>query len=244
MTTPGGYPNPDVAFVWGSGSSYGQDITEASAHALMRGETLTGYTDAQDSWKGLVSDLADLSDQVRDDQLGLNDRLDLLDGVNGYCSLFMSQNWSVAQNQLLTLPFDSQLGPAKGAEPHSDGILLKTKGLWRADAHVTADRMTSSSFSAQVYVSVMNVTSGAVFTEHQFDIVLTSSGSETAAFSHTFVIPTDDTFVVRARFQHNRNARLKVFGGTLRSALSVNKWDSRTDNALVLPDAPDGGELG
>lgn len=243
MTTPGGSPNPDVAYVWGSGSGYGQDITEASALAAMRGQALPGYEDAQNSWHGLVSDLADLAGEVEDEQLELLDRVDLLEGVHGYCNSFMSANWLVGQNQLLTLPFDTQLGPNVNAELFDDGIRLGTKGLWRADTLVTFDSV-SSNIRAEVYITVESVGGSSVYSETRFDAVLTPSGSETAAFSKTFVIPTDDAYVVKVRVKHYRNARTRVFGGTLRSALSVNKWSSNTDNNVEIPVAPDGGELG
>lgn len=244
MTTPNGDINTGVSYVWGEGHGYGQDIDQAAAWAAMRGDTLTGYTDAQDSWKGLVSDLADIADQVRDSQLDLTDRMDLLEGVQGYCNTYMSANWLVAQNQLLELPFDTQLGPSVNAEPSDGGILLHTKGLWRADALVTADKMTSSNYRAQIYITVFDTLGDAVYSDTRFDIVLTPSGSETAAFSKTFVIPHDDRYLVKVRIEHNRTARLRVFGGTLRSAFSVNKWSSNTDHNVDIPDAPDGGELG
>lgn len=215
---------------------------------MMTGQARSDLNTASNGWNGVVFDLNDIRTQFQDGQLELNERTELLEGgVSGYCQVFMSKNWNVVQNQLITLPFDAQLGPEKGAFPHGgNGIRLATRGLWRADLHVTADKMTNSNFQAEVYVSVMNLATGLVFTEHQYDMVLTPpSGSETASFSITFVIPPDDNnYVVRARVKHNRTNRLKIFGGTVRSALSVNKWDNRTTNALVLDEAPDGGDLG
>lgn len=52
MTTPGGSPNPDVAYVWGPGRGYGQDITEASARAVMSGGAISSFSNAQDIFKG------------------------------------------------------------------------------------------------------------------------------------------------------------------------------------------------
>jgi hypothetical protein len=238
VTTPHGSA-PDGA--WQFASGFGQGMTEDEALALATGGARGNLENADLEWGLVRQDL----DNLRDEQLQFGERLDLLEGVNGYCNLFMSANWQVAQNQLLTLPFDTQLGPRVGASPHSgDAILLESRGLWRADLHVSADKMTNSNYRANVYISVINSVSGTVFTETQFDLVLTPSGSETAAFSKTFVIPDDNTYLVRARIQHNRTARLKVFGGTLRSALTVNKWSSNTSNLLVLDTVPDGGELG
>lgn len=221
-----------------------QAQTDDEAKAAAVGGALGGYEDAQESYWGFESDVADLVEQTRDEQLNLNDRVDLLEGVNGYCNLFMSANWNVIQNQLLSLPFDTQLGPNIGAVPYDGGIRLLTKGLWRADTIITCDRMTSSNFTAQVYITVMSVSSGIIYSNTRYDVVLTPSGSESAAFSKTFVIATDDAYVVKVRIQHNRTARVKVFGGTLRSALSVNKWSNNTDNNVDIEDPPDGGDLG
>lgn len=52
MTTPGGGVNGDIAYVWGSGKGYGQDITEASANAIMRGGATGSFGNAQDMFKG------------------------------------------------------------------------------------------------------------------------------------------------------------------------------------------------
>lgn len=217
--------------------------TAEEAKRAATGGALGGFEDAQESYWGFESELADLADQIRDEQLDLNGRVDLLEGVNGYCNLFMSANWLVAQNQLLSLPFDTQLGPNIGAIPHDGGIRLLTKGLWRADTIVTCDRM-SKTFTAQVYLTVMSVSSGQVYSDTRYDIVITPSGAESAPFSKTFVIPTDDAYMVKARIQHNNTSRLRVFGGTLRSALSVNKWSNNTDNNVDIPVPADGGELG
>lgn len=218
--------------------------TEEEAKAAATGGALGGFQDAQESYWSFESDVADTAGEVLDEQFDLHERADLLEGVNGYCNLFMSANWLTAQNQLLALPFDTQLGPNIGAEPHDGGILLMTKGLWRADTIVTCDRMTNSNNTAQVYISVLSASSGLVYSETRYDIVLTPSGSESAAFSKTFVIPTDEAYVVKVRIRHSRSARLRVFGGTLRSALSVNKWSSETTNNVEIAEPPDGGELG
>lgn len=244
LTTPNGYPNPDVAYVWGSGSGYGQDITESSALALMRGQTLTGYEDAQDSWKHLESDVADLSDQIRDEQLDLNDRMDLLEGVTGYCNTFMSKSWSIASQTRLVLPFDTQLGPNIGAEPFDNGIKLDTRGLWRADSLVTFPQTSGGEYSAGIYLTVHNHVLNTTYSESLYAVVVTDGGPATVAFSKTFVIPDDDTFMVTADVWQGTTVRVPVLGGTQWSALSVNKWSNNTDHNVDLPNPPEGGELG
>jgi hypothetical protein len=244
MTTPNGYPNPDVAYVWGPGVGYGQDITEQSALALMRGQTLNGYEDAQDSWKHLESDVADLSNQIRDAQLDLEDRIDLLEGVTGYCNTFMSKSWSVASQTRLVLPFDTQLGPSVGASPYEGGIKLDTKGLWRADTLVTFPQTSGGKFSAGIYLTVRNLGLEPIYSESLYAIVVTDGGPATVAFSKTFVIPSDNTYMVTADVWQGTTVRIPVHGGTQWSALSVNKWSNNTDNNVDMPTVPDGGELG
>ena len=241
MTTPGG-DAPDGAYV--IGSRFGSDETEAGIRAKLRGGTLNGYEDSQMQWQGLTSDLAELADEIRDGQLDLIDRIDLLEGVEGYCSTFLGKNWNVAPGQRIKLPFDVQLGPNKGAVPYNDGIRLLSKGLWRSDCHVSFYKSPGAAIAASVHVMVCRVSDDTVYSEHEYDIVVTASGAETAAFSHTFVISSNDNFYVRVEVKHNRNARHGVYGGTLRSALSVNKWDNGTSNNVVLPVAPEGGNLG
>ncbi|WP_032380947.1 hypothetical protein [Rhodococcoides fascians] len=243
MTTPYG-PPPDSALVFGG--RYNQDITEESARNMMTGQAGTLYTDAGNSWIGVKDDVAGLAGEVKDGQLELTERVDLIESVSGYCSTFMSRNWTVAGNTRVTLPFDTQLGPNKGATPFQGGILMDSKGLWRCDAHVSFYPPTSgwgtTTVSAAVFVSVYYIGTGTVYTEREFDIVISPQGAETAAFSDTFVIPTDNTFAVRVQVRHGKTSA-NIYGGTLRSALSVNRWDTGTANALVLDTAPDGGTL-
>lgn len=239
MTAPNG-TMPDGAFV--VGGRYGQDITEESAYAMMRGQPIKGFEDSQDSWKGLESDLSTSILDIEDGQLQLNNRVDLLEGVNGYCSTFMDANWNLAGQNRVSLPFNTQLGPSVGTSLYNGGIRLATKGLWRADAHCTF--APGSNLNIQVYVAVVGVTSESVFTEHRFDLVATSAGPETAAFSHTFVVPSDNQYYVKVQVWHGSAGRHLTYGGTVLSALSVNKWSNNTDNAVIIEDPADGGDLG
>ncbi|MDG3012447.1 hypothetical protein G4X40_20105 [Rhodococcus sp. D2-41] len=243
MTTPGGAA-PDGA--WQYGSRYGQDITEASAKAMIRGQGAPGYESADDHWKGEIDKFAADLDAVRDGQIGLGDRVDLLEGAQGYCCLFMSRNWNVPGGRWIVLPFDTQLGPNVGASPYSGaGIVFGSQGLWRADAHVTFYPPPASWFGSTTYVlaqlSIVVMNGGYEFSRKTFDIVITSAGAETAAFSHTFVLPGPN-YSVHLELKHQQSGAW-IYGGTTRSALSVNKWSVGVDNALVLPTVPDGGTL-
>ncbi|KAA0016755.1 hypothetical protein [Antrihabitans cavernicola] len=245
MTTPGVITGPNGAFTWGG--RFGQDVTQAAVINAATGGVKTKYSEAQDNLHLVTGSLQELGEQIRDGQVEMNDRLDLLEAVEGYCSLYMSYNWNVAGGHFVKLPFDAVLGPNKGAVLYNNGIRLQGKGLWRSDAHVTfkqppSDWFTNGTVAAQLYLSVCAVGNDSVFSEHEFDIVITPQGAETASFSHTFVVPTDDAFYVRVGVAHPK-ASAWIYGGTARSSLSVNKWDNGTVHAEVVPVAPDGGAL-
>lgn len=247
MTTPG-QAAPDGA--WQYGDRLGQDLsgmTESQIIEMMTGQTRGSANTAVGGWNGVVADVSTLADEVEDVQLELNERVDLLDGVRGYCNAYLGLNWTVGGNADKQLPFDSQIGPPKGAELYNGvGIKMLEKGLWRADVHLSF-QVQSGWFTgaalASVYLSVRptaNPTS--VFTRRQYSLVIGRAGDETASFAHTFVIPDDDAYFVTVEINH-KNTRQTVFGGTVRSGLSVNKWDFRIDNPVVAPTVPDGGTL-
>ena len=81
---------------------------------------------------------------IEDGQLKINDRTDLLAGVNGYCCAYQSLNittgkvqandplgiiktWSAEERML---PYDKPVGPSKGAHVDRSGIVFDQEGLW------------------------------------------------------------------------------------------------------------------
>ncbi|MEV0759510.1 hypothetical protein [Nocardia sp. NPDC050435] len=245
MTYPGGSPTDGA---WVIGSKYGSDITKESAMTTITGGTLGPAKSAQNTLKAVDKAFNDRLDQFRDAQLDLTDRLDLLESVSGYCSLFLSKNWNLRGNgEFRLLPFDTQLGPRKGTSLAASGIKLGGKGLWRCDAHLTWYPAPSGwgqvNTPAAARVTVVYADTLSIYTERRYDMVITPYGAETASFSHTFVIPDDEKFIVRLEAGHTRDWHM-LYGGTVRSALSVNKWDTGTVNNVNLPTAPDGGNLG
>ncbi|KZM68824.1 hypothetical protein AWN90_13625 [Nocardia terpenica] len=228
-------------------SKYGQDINKDAVMGIVTGGARTKYNATAGQWGGEFDRVATLAATVKDGQKQLKDRLDLLEGVNGYMSLFMGNNWDVVGKKEILLPFDQQLGPAKGAEMFQGGIKFISKGLWRSDTHVTFAKAPQAWFSggpvnATVTLGVYKIADQSLYTAHSFDLVITVQGEETAAFSHTFVIPADNAYYAKVSVQHPKD-KATVFGGTLRSALSVNRWDTGTENAVVAPIVPDGGTL-
>ncbi|RBO87952.1 hypothetical protein [Nocardia puris] len=245
MTTPGAEP---PAGAWVVGSTYGSDITTDSWKSALSAPILGEYRRAQRELNAADDAFAERLDQFEDAQIDLADRIDLLDGVAGYCSTFLSRNWNLrGGGDWRLLPFDTQLGPRKETDLAASGIRLATKGLWRCDAHITWYPAPSgwgqSNTAAAARLTVVYAENFSIFTERRFDMVITPYGSETASFSHTFVIPDDDTFIVRVEAGHTRDWH-KIYGGTVRSALTVNKWNNGTEHAHNLPTVPDGGKLG
>jgi hypothetical protein len=249
MTTPGGVA-PDGA--WVLGSDYGKSITEESATATMRGNKLSGYESTQVQLKARDEAVDLIAGQVRDSQIALEGRVDLLEGVQGYCSMYLGNNWNITGNKRITLPFNTQLGPRKGVElVTGNSLQLLSKGLWRCDAHVSfmppsPTWLGSSTVNIEVYIKVYALSSGvtgSAYSETRYDIAVNSVGPETAAFSKTFVIPTDNLYGVCVQVYQPKSTLIGLYGGTLRSALSVNKWDNGTINGAPLDTVIDGGTL-
>ena len=115
--------------------------------------------------------------------------------------MFLSKNWNVrGGGAAVTLPFDSQLGPSKAVSLTGTGLKLSKSGLWRADGHVTFYAAPSSWGStvvtAAATIAVVRSSDKSTYTAKQYDMVLTTYGPETSAFSHTFVVPDPDAFEV------------------------------------------------
>lgn len=254
MTTPGG-TGPDGAWVIGTIGG-AQTLDEAAVYAATTGGVRGSYQNAQTKLKELTDPIDQALEEFEDSQLEMGDRIDLLEGVQGYCSLFLDRNWQITGNKRITLPFNTQLGPNKGASSFGGhSIKFAGKGLWRADGHVSfmtppSNWWGGSPVNLQAWIKVYSTVgtgaggaAGGAYTEKQYDSTVTMIGPETIAFSHTFVIPNDDAFAVCVQVSQPKSQTIGLYGGTLRSALSVNKWDNGTTNAVVSPTVPDGGTL-
>lgn len=82
--------------------------------------------------------------EIRDGQLALRGRTDLLAGVNGYCCAFQTLNITTGKTEPLAsfgwlqkwsadermLPYNEPLGPSKGAHVDGTGIVFDEPGLW------------------------------------------------------------------------------------------------------------------
>ena len=88
---------------------------------------------------GLIQNDHPALDRIRDGQLALNERLDLVDLISGYAVAYMKANRYKDRGKWVPMEFDGQLGPVKNATVENDGITL-AKGTWVIDeigrAHV------------------------------------------------------------------------------------------------------------
>lgn len=237
MTTPGGSA-PDGAYVLGG--RYGQDITEESAHAIMRGNApLSGFQDAQDALKGRFNGV---TQQFVDGQLELNQRLDLLYGVNGYAAAYMGQNWNVLPGVAVELPFNRQIGPVKNAElvtaTRRGYIRLLAEGLWRADLLANC---SSGGDNYELYLSVRRP-DGSLYSEKRIDGADGRGSRVSLLATHTFVVPGPN-YTVHGQIAWGGLGLKNVRGGTRLSALVVNRWSADLGPGTGDQDVPDGGNL-
>lgn len=98
----------------------------------------------RDGIKGVVNSLSslfrpvyDAGQEMRDGQVELNRRTDLLSPLLEYGSAYMGtlKGWDVTG----AMPFRSQIGPMRGCRIDGDGIRLEKAGLWDIRAQITAE---------------------------------------------------------------------------------------------------------
>lgn len=253
--TPGDDQNPPVfgvpdgAYVGTAGDPNAitdlNGLTEAEAKNRMRSPAAPSFASQRDGVWGHVQDMIDMmtgnyggtKPPFVDGQLALNDRLDLLTDVSGYCSTYQDRNWRVGGGTR-KIPFGKQLGPYKNAHPGDDGIYLDAPGTWRIDATATVGG-GSGSGACRFIISVRDP-DGEIYSEQWLDASYMST-SRTWAWNTTVVIPGTG-YHVRVYWGHPA-LWWTLYGGTHRSRLSVNRWDMNTGDFVPDTDVPDGGNL-
>ena len=220
-------------------------LSQSSWRAGINNRALTPWTTAQAIWKGKFDEYdAQLAD-FYDIQLDMLDRVDLLEGVSGYCNTFMSKNWIVGTAGAAML-FDTQIGPNVVAITDDESSILIPGdatgiGLWRADLQVTF-QPTGATVGTIVRLIVFDGDAGVEFTRRSYNAVVTPYGAQAASFSSTFVLPGNENgYAVYCVVIPSAN--IKVLGGTVLSALSVNRWSSGIGVLANEETVPDGGTL-
>lgn len=176
----------------------------------------------------------DISAAFQDGQLALKNRLDLLDGVRGYCQAYMSQNvngeWGT--NNTRMLPFDAPLGPSRGAhvDAAKGGIVMDEPGLWTISLLCTArwTAYTSSWLDTDSVRATLRVhrPDGSVYSQKVLQY-LAGKSAVTPTLSVPVVVDQPGYYVTVEAY----SSRWRWWdGGTRYSALAVVKHDSRLVN--------------
>jgi hypothetical protein len=243
VTTPDG-TYPDGTITNGDLSPL-NGLDQATWRANLNARALSPWTDAQAIWHGKFDSYDAQLLNFYDTQLDMLDRVDLLEGVSGYCNVFMSANWVVGTGGA-AMPFDTQIGPkvVAIADEHF-GIHIPGDntgvGLWRSDLQVTFASPGSTVVSI-VRLVVFDKDAATEYTRRSYNAVVTPYGAQAASFSSTFVLPENtngyDVYCVIVP-----SAAIKVLGGTVLSALTVNRWSSGIGVLANEDSVPDGGTL-
>lgn len=177
------------------------------------------------------------SEAFHDGQLQINNRIDLLDGLRGYCSAYQSLNISSAGStgdaRVRRLPFDKQIGPNKGA--HIDrikqGIVLDDPGAWLVITQAKCDRTgwlpgtgetDGSSITMRVYTP-----DGQEYSKYTMASV-SGKYEDSLVIPRVIVVPEPGYWIDVKSWSSRWRWWL---GGTEFTTLTVVKLDSRIDNS-------------
>lgn len=157
MTTPDGYTPEGAQTV--SGIKELQNLNEAAIKKQLQQPAVDLFGKFKNNQLNLLASVVNFfgsamlgswnrvnpeAISIEDGQLKINERTDLLSGVNGYCCAYQSLNittgkvqasgpwgffksWSADERML---PYDRPVGPSKGAHVDDAGIVFDQEGLW------------------------------------------------------------------------------------------------------------------
>ena len=179
-------------------------------------------------------------DRIRDGQLALNERLDLVALISGYAVAYMKANRYKDRGKWVQMEFDGQLGPVKNATVENDGITL-AQGTWVIDAQCThdhhVDRLTS-----RIRIEVTKPDGTVYSVKDAYGEVLPNKWT-TRQVHHT-IVAEHPGYKVRVWTYYNVGTFLGAYprllwrGGTALSHLSVHRLDQDTSNAVVEESVP------
>lgn len=219
-------------------------IVDGVAQGL-QGVAKDGFAEIAGAANKILSRLGVLEakqDRFTDGQLSLNGRIDLLDGTRGYAMAYMSKNINggLQVNNVRRLPFDAQIGPAKGAHVDSrlGGLVLDEAGLWSISMLATArsTAYTSSLFDTDSVRAKLSIYApdGTLYSER---ILQYFAGSSAVSLTTTIpVVVAKPGYIVLVEVWSSRWRWWD--GGTRYSALAAVKHDSRIEHPGrdVVPD--------
>lgn len=177
---------------------------------------------------------------ISDGMTGIVNRIDVMEKVSGYGGMFMTKNYRYGSgSEFRKIKFDGEYGPPKNTivDTANNRIYL-AQGTWSVSLHVATgpgSGGTTSRGRIDVYYP-----DGTLLSRRSLDWA--SSGSGTTAFHQVPVVTTEPGCYVEAWYTHT-GLWWTVLGGTERTLMFVNRWDIDTDNAVSMPEVPDGGDV-
>lgn len=244
-TTP-----PDAATV-----SSLQSTTEESAKAAMRAPIESSWGSARGNFVGnilagigqaltgglggIFQPISDGMKPIRDAQLDLQNRTDLLEGVQGYAHAYMTKNinaqWNLGNNWR-TMPFDGQVGPAVGATVRSDGrVSMDSVGLWLiyAKTHGRSTGFTGGG-GVTMRVNVYRPDGSAYSSAYVRGTSLVDAGAVISTYGNVSLVAVVPVVIDEPGCYVQVDTWTAAWrwwdGGTQLSSLSVVKQSSNTEN--------------
>ncbi|AIT62186.1 hypothetical protein [Corynebacterium doosanense] len=181
---------------------------------------------------GIFAPVGEAIKPIRDGQLDLLERTDLLEGIQGYCAAYLTENINVewSRDNWRDIKYSGRLGPEKSIslDPSSGQMVLGGGGLYTAYAKLHARR---TSFTGGDYgyliVEVLRPDS-TVYSRSHSEFVIPRDREQTLFTAYPFVVPAEGYRVkVRA---YSDNWRWWQ-GGTERSTLHVIRHSAVAENS-------------
>lgn len=140
--------------------------------------------------KGLVNNTIfdPLGKAVKEGQLELNNRVDLLSPIQDYGSVYIPSGDSELKGAQI-LPFTAQIGPMKGCKQYKNGIMLLDKGLWDIRAQVTSSWVRTLTLAQQDVPIVLKIytPNGELFSSQRSNS--NTAGVNTQTIVSSVVVP-------------------------------------------------------
>lgn len=163
---------------------------------------------------GIFKEIGNATKNIRDGQLQLNSRVDLLSPIQDYGSVYMDRGKEVNGPQVL--PMTTQIGPMQGCEMYRNGIRFLDKGLWDIRAQVTFSWVVISTSRATWSVNVHRP-DGQLYSFQQSTFYASENTTQTIVSS---VVVPDSGYYVTVEVDTLASSR-GVLSGPSRNRLSV-----------------------
>ncbi|MGW6376216.1 hypothetical protein ACWFRB_09155 [Rhodococcus sp. NPDC055112] len=155
--------------------------------------------------------------------IDLQDKTQKLEGVVGYCHTYSLGGSSNSIAGDIRIPIDAQIGPIVGATIANGAIYLSSKGLWVADAQLSAEGYTAL---GSTYMNIQIRVYSPSGTLHAQRIAEADTTSRESLLVHVpFVVPSAGYYVeLWGNAAFGRGSR----GGNVWNGMSVEKRSTET----------------